>query len=250
MNSLLQWCRTVSQEPAASYHIYILFKPQQQFLISPSTSRRRCFPRWQPLAGQKPRSSFWTGHMSWPAGSDPPAHTPDALPATTWNWSQTLYRWMAPGIVGEWWHERKNILVKVIATGFVERSLINYMGSTTCHTSFVIWSSTITAFPTAPTRLIVNIAAVAAANKVHWTVPKNLFRKPETQAHLEKTHYICFVLPLHTNTFYIKWKRYLTNIQYKECNKPHDHIHTERRTWTWLWPSPRWERGHQSRYRG
>lgn len=29
------------------------------------------------------------------------------------------------------------------------------------------------------------MAAAAAANSVHWTVPHNLFRKPETQAHLQ-----------------------------------------------------------------
>jgi len=39
---------------------------------------------------------------------------------------------------------------------------------------------------TTPTRLIVNIAAAAVANTVHWTVPQNLFRKPETHAHLEE----------------------------------------------------------------
>lgn len=35
-----------------------------------------------------------------------------------------------------------------------------------------------------PTRLTVNMAAVAAANTVHWTVPQNLLKNPEAQAHL------------------------------------------------------------------
>lgn len=60
----------------------------------------------------------------------------------------------------------------------------------------------ITVCPGAPTRLTVNIAAVAAANKVHWTVPQNLLRKPETHANLEKhkiRHLICVL-----NIFYYK----------------------------------------------
>ena len=54
--------------------------------------------------------------------------------------------------------------------------------------------------PGAPTRLTVNIAAVAAANKVHWTVPQNLLRKPETHAHLEK-HKIRYLISV-LNIFY------------------------------------------------
>lgn len=35
---------------------------------------------------------------------------------------------------------------------------------------------------------MVNMAAVAVANTAHCKVPQNLFRKPETHAHLEKRH--------------------------------------------------------------
>ena len=49
-------------------------------------------------------------------------------------------------------------------------------------------------FPTTPTRLTVNIAAVAAANTDHCKVPQNLFRKPETHAHLEKQmNCLCYI---------------------------------------------------------
>lgn len=40
-------------------------------------------------------------------------------------------------------------------------------------------------FPTELTRLTANIEAAAPANTVHWTVPQNLLKKPDTQAHLE-----------------------------------------------------------------
>lgn len=42
------------------------------------------------------------------------------------------------------------------------------------------------------TTLRVNMAAAAAANRVHWMVPDNLFRKPETHAHLEHRSSLVF----------------------------------------------------------
>lgn len=86
----------------------------------------------------------------------------------------------------------------------------------------------------APTTLRVNIAAVAAANTVHWTVPQNLFRKPDTQAHLERDR---------TGSLY--------KVQNQDPVQNNTHTHTRTPpTWTWTWPSPRWERGHRSRRRG
>lgn len=73
----------------------------------------------------------------------------------------------------------------------------------------------ITVCPGAPTRLTVNIAAVAAANKVHWTVPQNLLRKPETHANLEK-HKIRHLISV-LNIFY--YKRY--HARTEQHNQPH-----------------------------
>lgn len=82
--------------------------------------------------------------------------------------------------------------------------------------------------PTAPTRLRVNIAAVAAANTVHWVVLQNLLRKPETQAHLEKRMYVNSVLLLQGNTFTVK--RHLANTQWHTHLPEHgcDHLPGER----------------------
>ncbi len=89
------------------------------------------------------------------------------------------------------------------------------------HVSFTIWSSAITLFTTAPTKLILNIATEAAANTVHWTDLQNLVRKPETHAHLEK--HMDVVLKLAFSK-----KRSLKNaIQ----NPTHTHTHTHGETY-------------------
>ena len=70
------------------------------------------------------------------------------------------------------------------------------------------------------------MAAAAAANRVHWTVPQNLFRKPETHAHLEKKKNTLLVpflyLHMYTNIFSTK------GISVTCSSESHNQTHTVR----------------------
>lgn len=91
-----EWCKKLQKKEGQIWLWITAFNPYRQ-PHSPSMWLRHGFPRWQPRAARPRRSSFWTGRTSWPAGSDPPIHELDALPAIIWHESRNLHRWTAPG---------------------------------------------------------------------------------------------------------------------------------------------------------